>query len=83
MAAKSGAPVLPVFITMEDTDKIGGDGYPVQAYTIHILPAIYPAKDKSVRDNLAYMKYENARLWRECYESFYKIKLRYTTEDKA
>ena len=83
MAAKSGVPVLPVFITMEDTDKIGGDGYPVQAYTIHILPAIYPAKDRIVRDNLAYMKYENARLWRECYESFYKIKLRYTTEEKV
>ena len=83
MAAKAVVPVLPVFITMEDTNKIGGDGYPVQAYTIHILPAIYPKADKSVRENVSYMKYENSRLWRDCYESFYKIKLRYTTEDRA
>lgn len=82
MAAKAGVPTLPVFITMEDTDKTGDDGYPIQAYTINILPAIYPKKDSSVRENAAYMKSENARLWKECYESFYKIKLVYTTEDK-
>ena len=40
-AVESNVPVLPIFITMEDSDLIDGDGFPVQKYTINILPAIY------------------------------------------
>ena len=35
-AAKNNVPVLPCFITMRDTDQIGDDGFPIQAYTLHV-----------------------------------------------
>ena len=34
-AAKNHVPVLPCFITMEDSDILGDDGFYVQEYTIH------------------------------------------------
>lgn len=80
MAAKAGVPVLPVFITMNDTDTLDSDGYPTQEYTINILPAIYPDSQKSVRENTREMMDKNYNAWKECYESFYNIKLVYTTE---
>ena len=39
-AVKNNVPVLPIFITLEDTDKQDADGLPIQAYTVHILPAL-------------------------------------------
>ncbi len=82
MAVRSAVPVLPVFITMSDTDRLGPDGYPVQAYTIHLAPPIYPQKGFSYAQNVAYMMQENARIWREIYENFYDRKLTYTTLPK-
>ena len=78
-ATESNVPVLPMFITMEDTDKIGGDGFPVQAYTLNILPAIYPDPSKSKKENIEYMKNANYEAWKKVYEDFYKIPLTYTT----
>ena len=80
MAAKANTPVLPVFITMNDTNTLDCDGYPTQEYTIHIFPAIYPDKQKSVRENSSEMMEKNSKAWKECYESFYNIELVYTTE---
>ena len=78
-AVESNVPVLPIFITMEDTDKIGGDGFPIQAYTLNFLPAIYPDPEKSKKDNVEYMKNANYEAWKKVYEDFYKIPLTYTT----
>ena len=82
-AAKEHVPVLPLFITLEDTDKTGADGLPVQAYTVHVLPAIFPDEGLSLRENTERMCRENYRLWKETYESFYGIKLEYTTEGEV
>ena len=30
------------FITMKDDERLDGSGYPIQRYTVHILPPIYP-----------------------------------------
>lgn len=79
-AAKENAPVLPVFITLEDTDRVGNDGFYVQEYTVHILPAIFPDKEKSVHENSESMCRKNYELWKETYESFYETKLEYTTD---
>ncbi len=76
-AAKSRVPVLPCFITMRDSDKLGADGFPIQEYTIHISPPIYPEENLSVSANTARMLSENARLWQEIYESQYGMKLKY------
>lgn len=80
-AVKAGVPVLPMFITTEDTDVIGGDGFPILAYTVHILPAIYPDPAKNARENARAMAQANYDAWKRVYEDFYGIPLTYTTEN--
>ncbi len=70
-AAKSGAPVLPCFITMRDTHRLDADGVPIQAYTVHYLPPIFPDQTKRVAQNVKEMSEKNAALWRSCYEREY------------
>lgn len=84
MAAKNNVPVIPIFITMEDSDIIGDDGEPVQEYTVNIAKPIYPDENLSIKENTEKMREENAKVWKEIYEDFYKIPLEYTTikEDK-
>lgn len=62
---------------MRDSDRIGGDGFPIQAYTVHIMPAIYPDPSKTVRENTEEMKNKNFALWKEVYEKTYGIPLSY------
>lgn len=76
-AVSNNVPVIPVFITMEDSEEIDPYGFPVQAYTINFLPPIYPKSDLSRKDNIQYMADENYRLWVETYEKFYHKKLEY------
>ncbi len=78
LAVKANVPVLPVFITMEDTDTMDGDGYPVQAYTIHVAEPIYPDKSKSRPENVKEMLLKNYNVWKQIYEDFYGIPLTYT-----
>ena len=82
-AVESKVPVLPVFITMEDSDKIDGDGFPVQEYTVHFLPAIFPDETKSSKENIEEMKQKNYEAWKAVYEDFYKIPLTYSTLSDA
>ncbi len=76
-AARNKVPVLPCFITMEDSDIIGEDGFPVQEYTIHILKPIYPKVELDVQENEDYLRIENYNAWKKVYESNYKEPLRY------
>jgi lipopolysaccharide biosynthesis glycosyltransferase len=80
-AARSNVPVLPIFITMEDSDVLDGDGFFVQEYTIHIGKPIYPDPQKRERENAERMMEENSRVWKEIYEESYGIPLEYTTEE--
>ena len=77
LAAKNQLPVLPCFITMKDTKIIGEDGFPVQEYTIHVSPPIYPKENTRTRINAEMMAEENFRIWKEIYEREYGIPLRY------
>ena len=81
-AVLNKVPIIPAFITMEDSDVLDPDGFPVQQYTIHFLPAIYPKDSLIKSDNIDYMMKENYRLWVETYENFYGEKLEYLPEDK-
>ena len=81
-AAKNGVPVLPCFITMRDTDTIGADGFPIQAYTVHICAPIYPDPAKSTADNIAYLQQENFALWQHIYETTYGIPLTYEVDEQ-
>lgn len=80
LAVKNNVPIIPVFITMEDSEFIDGDGFNVQAYTLHFLPAIYPNKDLTDKENIENMKQQNYNMWKEVYEDFYKIPLVYSEE---
>ena len=76
-AAKYNAPVLPTFITLRKTDKIGKDGDAILAYTLHILKPIYPKPDLNVKDNSVFLQTEHDKAWKELYEKVYGIKLEY------
>lgn len=78
-AARNNVPVLPIFITMEDSEIIGEDGFPVQEYTINIGKPIYPDSKLTERENTIYMRDKNYEIWKNIYEDFYKIPLEYTT----
>ncbi len=79
-AVKSDVPVIPAFITMEDTDKLDADGFKIQAYTIWFLPAIYPNKSLNEKQNAEYLKNQNYEMVKSLYESVYKIPLTYGEE---
>ena len=77
LAVQNKAPVVPIFITMEDSDVPDGDGFFVQAYTVHILPAIYPDATLSSSAAKEKMKQENYEAWVKVYEDFYQKPLVY------
>lgn len=79
MATKNNVPVIPIFITMEDSQIIGDDGFPVQEYTVNIEEPIYPDEQLSKKENINNMKEKNFENWKDIYEDFYKIPLEYTT----
>ena len=78
MAVQNKTPIVPIFITMEDSDVPDGEGFFVQEYTIHILPAIYPDSTLSNVEAREKMKKENYEAWVKVYEDFYKMPLVYT-----
>jgi len=77
LAVRNKTPIVPVFITMEDSDVLDGDGFFVQEYTVHILPAIYPDEALSNVEAKEKMKKENYEVWVKTYEDFYNIPLVY------
>ncbi len=80
LAARTDVPVLPVFITMEDTKRFDDDGFPIQAYTINIGKLIYPKEGVHRHENVEYLMEENYKVWKKMYEDAYKIPLSYLTE---
>ena len=80
LAVRNKTPIIPIFITMEDSDVLDGDGFFVQEYTIHILPAIYPNEKLSNADAKDAMKKENYEAWVKVYEDFYHKPLVYAEQ---
>ena len=80
LAVRAGKPIVPIFITMEDSDILDGDGFFVQEYTINILPAIYPPQGLSNVEAREKMKKENYDAWVKTYEDFYQKRLVYAEE---
>ncbi len=77
-AVKNHVPVVPLFIAMEDSGRIGEDGFPVQEYTVFIKEPIYPPADLAVREQVQAMKDKNAGIWKQIYEEFYRRPLVYS-----
>ena len=82
MATRSNVPVIPIFITMEDSDIIGEDGFPIQEYTVNIEKPIYPDPEKSEKENTVMMKDKNYEVWKKIYEDFYQISLEYKCDQE-
>ena len=78
-AVRNDVPVLPIFITMEDSSIIQDDGFPVQKYTINIEKPIYPDKNLNKKQNINMMRDKNFDVWKNIYENFYDIPLEYET----
>lgn len=76
-AAKFNVPIIPCFVTMEDTEKLDGNGFPKQKYTVHVLPPLYPDPNKTARANEHFMMQENYRLCCGVYERVYGEKVTY------
>lgn len=81
-AAKYGVPIIPCFVTMEDTDRRDGFGAPKQRYTIHVMPPLYPDPNQTPRANEHRMQAENYRLCCELYKQVYGVPVTYG-EDSA
>ena len=81
LAARNHVPIIPIFITMEDSNIIGEDGFPIQEYTINIEEPIYPSEDLSEGLNAKALKEKNFEIWKNIYEKSYNIPLEYTTEN--
>ncbi|MDR0462531.1 MAG: 1-acyl-sn-glycerol-3-phosphate acyltransferase [Christensenellaceae bacterium] len=64
IAKKAGVPVIPCFITLRDSDKIGHDGFPVQEFTLNILPVIPCTQPEEMRKR-------NEELWAKAYKETY------------
>ena len=77
MAARNKAPIVPIFITMQDSEKLDADGFPIQELTLHILPALYPDPSLSVSAASADLKARNYEAWVRVYEEAYGIPLEY------
>ena len=83
IAAKNNVPIIPIFITMEDSKIIGTDGFPIQEYTLNIGKPIYPDENLSELENQEIMKKKNFEVWKNVYEDFYKIPLEYTCDKET
>lgn len=71
-AAKNNVPIVPLFVTMQDQPgRTDAAGFPKQAYTVHILPPIYPDPTKSLRENEQAMMQKNQELCTETYTKVY------------
>lgn len=80
LAARNNVPVIPIFITMQDSDSLDDEGFPMQEYIVNIAEPIYPDENLSQKENTEKMLKQNFEVWKEIYEKFYGIPLEYTTK---
>ena len=81
MAYKAGVPVLPIFISMKDSERLDGSGYPIQRYTLHIMPPIYPNETLGEKVGATQMKDEAFALYKAKYEEVYGVPLVYAAQE--
>lgn len=80
-AAKSNVPVIPSFITFNDSDVIGEDGNPIQEYTVHIGEPIYPDSTLTLKENIKMLRDKNYKFCIDTYEKVYGKPVEYKTKN--
>ena len=84
IAARAGVPVLPTFVTMKDDEtKLDEHNYPLQHYTLHVMPPVYPDKTLSEKQAAEKMKEDTFALYKAKYEEVYGVPLAYLEEESA
>ena len=82
MAYRAGVPVLPTFITMTDDERLDESGYPIQRYTVHILPPIYPDGTLGEKVGAEKMKEKAYELCKAKYKEIYGVPVTYGTKEE-
>lgn len=80
-AAELDVPVVPCFVEILDTTKPDNEEFFESKYVIHVLPAIYPDENKSVRQNSIEMCARDYELKKQAYEKAYGKELKYDFEE--
>ncbi len=70
-AAKFNVPIIPIFVTMSEIEGLDMYHFPRQAYTVHIMPPIYPNPEKTLRENEREMLARNQQLCNDKYREVY------------
>ena len=81
-ASRAKVPVVPIFITMEDSADLDPTGYPIQVMTIHVLKPIQPKSGSNPIRIAQEMMDANYKAWVDCYEKAYGTKLHYLCDEK-
>lgn len=80
-AAKNNVPVVSCFVEIRDRKKMDTAQFHKVKYIMHVLPPIYPDKDKTVRENSIEMCRIDYEQKKNAYEEAYGKKLDYKFED--
>lgn len=79
IATRSNVPVVPVFITMKDAEKIDEEGYKIQRHTAFVGEPIYPDENLPRLEQRKILSEKVFEYNKKVYEDFYKIPLVYET----
>ena len=77
-AAKNNVPIISCFVEMVDTDEEETEEFNKVKYVLHVLPAIYPDKEKTPKENSKTMMEIDYKQKIEAYEKAYNKKLDYS-----
>jgi len=83
IAYRANVPVLPTFITMQDSETLGEDGYPLQRHTLHIMPPVYPDSSLGEKKGAEAMMNAAFEAVKAKYEEVYGIPLVYETQEQG
>ena len=79
-AAKNNVPIISCFVEMVDTGEEENEEFNKVKYILHILPPIYPEKEKTYKENSKIMMEKDYRQKIEAYEKAYNKSLNYSFE---
>lgn len=82
IAAKFNVPVIPCFVEMREKEEYDDDGFNKLKFILHIMPPIYPDKEKSLKENKEIMRNKDYELKRKAYEEAYGKELTYEFSDE-
>ncbi len=78
IAVRAGVPVLPTFVTMKDDEtKLDEHNYPLQHYTLHIMPPVYADTSLNEKQAAEKMRQDTFALYKAKYEEVYGVPLTY------